>query len=110
MAEHVTSIRTYLLVFGALMVLTAVTVWVAFLDLGTMNDLVALAIAVTKATLVVLWFMHVASSTKLTKLVVLAGFFWLLILFGLTLADYTTRDWIDNQRAIPGVAAPPGVE
>jgi len=92
MAVHVTSKTIYFLVFLALMVLTALTVWVAFYDLGPWSDIVAMAIAVTKATLVVLFFMHVYHATRLTKLVVVAGFFWLLILFVFTLNDYLTRD------------------
>ena len=91
MAEHITPIRTYLAVFFALMVLTAVTVWVAFIDLGPLNDIVAMAIAVSKATLVILWFMHVKGSTRMTKLTVVSGFLWLAILIVITLSDYFTR-------------------
>ena len=91
MSVHVSSKTSYFLVFLALMVLTALTVWVAFFDLGPWSNVVALGIAVTKATLVVLFFMHVAHSTRLTKLVVAGGFFWLLILFVFTLNDYLTR-------------------
>lgn len=110
MSEHVTSIRVYLAVFLGLMVFTAVTVWVAFLDLGVFNNIAALAIAVVKATLVVLFFMHVAHSSRLSKLVVVGGFLWLLLLFGLTLADYVSRDFLGNQSPVPGIEAPPGVE
>ena len=101
MAEHVSSVRNYLLVFGALMVLTAVTVWVASINFGVLNDVVALVIAVTKATLVVLFFMHVAHSTRLTKLTVVASFFWLGILITLTLSDYLSRPAINAFRGIP---------
>ncbi len=94
MSEHITSVKTYLLVFAALMVLTAVTVWVAFHDYGALNDVVALAIAVTKSVFVVLYFMHVRHSSPLTKLVVIAGFLWLVILIAFTLSDYWTRDLI----------------
>ncbi len=97
MSEHVTSPKTYLLVFLALMVLTAVTVAVAFLHLGPFNDVVALTIAVTKASLVVLIFMHVRYSTPFTKLVVISGFLWLGFLIALTLADYFTRGLIHPQ-------------
>ena len=93
-SEHITPIPVYLLVFLALMVLTAVTVFVAFLDLGVLNDVAAMAIAVFKATLVVLYFMHVRYSTRLSKLVVVAGFLWLVILIGITLSDYFTRDFL----------------
>lgn len=90
-AGHTPALKPYLLVFAALMVLTVVTVLVAEVDLGAMNDVVALAIAVTKAVLVVLIFMHVRHSTRLTKLTVVAGLFWLAILLALTLGDYFTR-------------------
>ena len=91
MAEHVTSRKVYFLVFGALMVLTIVTWLVAQVDLGWANDVVALTIAVTKALLVLLFFMHVRYSTRMTILTATAGFFWLAILIGLTLSDYLTR-------------------
>ena len=90
----VTPLRTYLLIFASLMVLTAITVGVAFLDLGVLNDVVALAVAVLKATLVILFFMHVRHSHTMTKLTVVAAFFWLAILIGLTLADYLTRGFL----------------
>jgi cytochrome c oxidase subunit 4 len=93
-SEHVTSVKTYLLVFAALMVLTAVTVAVAFLDLGVFNDVVALSIAVVKAVLVVLFFMHVLHSSRMTKLSIVAGFLWLAILIGLTLSDYLSRGFL----------------
>jgi cytochrome c oxidase subunit 4 len=82
------SLRIYFLVFGALLVGTLATVLVAKVDLGVMNDVVALAIAVTKALLVILFFMHVRTSTRLTALTALAGFFWLAILILITLSDY----------------------
>jgi cytochrome c oxidase subunit 4 len=91
---HVSPVRTYLLVFGALLLGTGLTVWVAFQNLGILNDLVALTIAVVKMTLVVLFFMHVKYSSRLTKVVVVSGFLWLLILFSFTLADYWSRGWL----------------
>ncbi len=94
MSHHVTPIRVYLLIFAALMVLTAITVWVAFQDLGVWNDLVALIIAVTKATLVVLFFMQVYYSSRLSKITVLGGLLWLLILIGLTMSDYLSRGFL----------------
>lgn len=94
MSEHVVSKKTYYLIFGALMVLTAVTVWVANLDLGRWNAIVALSIAVLKATLVVLYFMHVRYSSRLTWVFVCAGIIWLFILFAFTLSDYMTRSWV----------------
>lgn len=75
------------------MVGTALTVWVAFKDLGPFNSLVAMAIAITKASLVILYFMHVKYSPKLTKLVVVASVFWLAILLIMTMGDYMTRSW-----------------
>jgi len=94
MSEHVVSRKIYFLIFGALMVLTAVTVWIANLDLGRWNAIVALSIAVFKATLVVLYFMHVRYSSKLTWVFVAAGLIWLIILFAFTLSDYFTRGWV----------------
>jgi cytochrome c oxidase subunit 4 len=91
---HILPSRLYYGIFAALMVLTGVTVWVAFIDLGPLNDIVALAIAVTKAVLVILFFMHVKYSTRLTWLVVLGGFFWLGILLVMTLGDYLSRGWV----------------
>jgi cytochrome c oxidase subunit 4 len=84
----------YYAVFAALMVGTALTVGVAFIDLGAMNNVLMLGIAITKATLVVLYFMHVRWSTRLTWVVAASGFFWLLILFGLTMTDYLSRGWV----------------
>ena len=91
MSEHIVSKRIYYLIFGALMVLTVVTVLVAQRDLGPLNTIVALAIAGFKALLVVLYFMHVRYSSRLTQVVVVAGFFWLAILISLTMSDYVTR-------------------
>jgi len=88
------SIRTYILIFLALMVGTALTVAAAFVDLGAFNDAVALTIAVIKATLVVLFFMHVRGSSRMTKLTIVAGFLWLAILIGLTLSDYFSRGFL----------------
>jgi len=92
MSEHVTSRKVYFAVFIALMVLTAATVIVANFDLGWANDVVALGIAVTKALLVLWFFMHLRYSTRVTVLTALAGFFWLAILISLTLNDYLTRE------------------
>ncbi|MGE3959003.1 MAG: cytochrome C oxidase subunit IV family protein [Vicinamibacterales bacterium] len=87
-------LSTYYLIFLALMVGTALTWWVATIDLGAMNNVIMLAIAVTKATLVVLFFMHVRYSSKLTWVIIIGSVFWLLILIFLTLNDYFTRDWL----------------
>ena len=86
----------YYLVFAALMVGTALTVGIAFVDLGPLNNVLMLGIAMTKALLVVLFFMHVRWSTRLTWVVAASGFVWLLILFGLTMQDYLTRGWVDG--------------
>jgi cytochrome c oxidase subunit IV len=92
--HHVAPKSLYYLIFGILMVGTAVTVVVAYFDLGAMNNVVMLAIACTKALLVVLYFMHVRWSTRLTWVVAASGFVWLLIMFGFTLSDYLTRGWV----------------
>jgi cytochrome c oxidase subunit 4 len=91
MSEHVTSVKLYVGIFVALMVLTAATVIVANFDLGWANDVVALTIAVIKALLVLIFFMHLRYSTRATVLTAVAGFFWLGILIVLTLNDYMTR-------------------
>jgi cytochrome c oxidase subunit 4 len=97
MSGHIIPTRVYYLIFAALMIFTAITVAVAFVDLGFLNIAVALSIAVTKATLVVLYFMHVRYSTRLTWVVVSAGFFWLGILIALGLSDYLSRGWMPQQ-------------
>jgi cytochrome c oxidase subunit IV len=93
MSVHVVPTRVYYLIFGILMVCTALTVAIAFVDLGPLNIVAALAIAVFKATLVVLFFMHVKYSTRLTWAVVVGSVFWLAILIVLTMGDYLTRPW-----------------
>jgi len=94
MSVHVVPVRIYLTIFAVLLVLTAVTVIVSGIDLGRMNTVVALAIAVTKALLVILYFMHVRYSTRLTWLVLSAGFVWLGILILFTMSDILTRSWV----------------
>jgi len=94
MSQHIVPMRVYFIIFFALMILTATTVWVAFFDLGALNDAVALGIASTKAMLVILYFMHVRYSSKLTWIFAAAGFFFLVILLAFTLSDVLTRDWI----------------
>ena len=93
MSNHIVPPRTYYLIFLTLMVCTAITVAVAFVDLGPLNAVVAMTIAVLKATLVVLFFMHVKYSTRLTWAVVLGSVFWLGILLVMTAGDYLTRAW-----------------
>lgn len=98
MSHQVVPVRTYVLIFAALLLLTATTTIVAFQDLGPLNNLVAMGIAVIKATLVVLYFMHAKGSPRLTKLVIAAALLWLVLLFALTLGDYVSRDWL----GVPG--------
>jgi cytochrome c oxidase subunit 4 len=95
-AGHVAPKSMYYLVFLALLVGTGLTVAAAFVDMGAMNNVVMLVIALIKATLVILFFMHVRWSSKLTWVIAMAGFFWLLILFGVTMSDYLTRGWIQG--------------
>ena len=94
MSGHVAPKSMYYGVFLALLVGTGLTVLAAFFDMGAMNNVVMLAIASAKAMLVVLFFMHVRWGTRLTWVVVASGFFWLLILFGLTMTDYVSRGWV----------------
>lgn len=92
--EHkIVSPVVYLAIFGALLVGTALTVWASTLELHEWNPVIALAIAVVKATLVVLFFMHVKYSSKLTMLTVGSGLFMFMVLIGMTLSDYFTRAW-----------------
>ena len=94
MAEHIVTKRQYSYVFGTLLVLTGVTTMVGMMDLGRLNVVVALVIAVIKALLVVLFFMHIYWSTKLNKLVVVSGLAWLALLLWLTLTDVLSRGWL----------------
>jgi cytochrome c oxidase subunit IV len=84
----------YLGILTALVIGTCATWAIAFVDLGIWNPVVALTIAVIKAVLVILFFMHVYYSNKLTKLTVAAGFFWLLIMITMSLSDYLTRAFL----------------
>ena len=94
MSEHIVSRKFYVTIGITLLVLTAVTVWAAFINLGPLNPVVALVIATIKAFLVVLFFMHVKyTSERMTKLVLASGIFFLLLLLGLSMADYATRIW-----------------
>jgi cytochrome c oxidase subunit IV len=109
MSGHVSPKSTYYAIFGALMILTGVTVGAAFVNLGSLNFPVALAIAITKATLVILFFMHVKYSSRLTKMVVGMSFFFLMILFGLTMTDYLSRGWYASPRGTAGAGTQVGV-
>jgi cytochrome c oxidase subunit 4 len=100
MSTATDSLNTYRAVFVTLLVFTALTVWVAFMDLGALNNVVALGIATVKATLVLLYFMHVRHSAALTKLAIASGvaFFFLLVAF--TLADTVTRSLLGTVRPL----------
>lgn len=91
--HHIVSPKIYLSIVFALLVATGLTVWASFIDLGEWNPVIALAIACAKATLVVLFFMHVKYSSKLTKLTLFSGGFIFLTLVGMTLSDYISRAW-----------------
>jgi cytochrome c oxidase subunit 4 len=93
MSEHIVPKRTYYTIYGLLMLGTYLTVQIAFFDLGPLNTIAALVIAVFKATIVVLFFMHVRYGTRLTWMVVLGSLLWLTILLALTMGDYLTRAW-----------------
>src|SRR5262249_53180459 len=102
---HILPVRTYVAVFLALLVLTGLTTGAAYVDMGVThvgsheidwNTVAALTIAVVKMLLVVLFFMHIKYSRRLTKLVVVAGFFWLAIMVTLTLSDELSRGWTDK--------------
>jgi cytochrome c oxidase subunit 4 len=91
--HHIISPVTYGIVFATLLVFTGITVAAAFVNLGIFNPIVALAIACTKAVIVILFFMHVKYQSKLVKLTVTAGFFTFLVLITMTLTDYISRAW-----------------
>lgn len=102
---HIVPLRVYFLVFAALMLLTLITVEAARFDLGhpellsvriPMNVIVALLIAISKATLVVLFFMHVKYSPRLTQIIVLCSIAWLVMLIAITASDYLSRGWLGN--------------
>ena len=94
MSEHIVPVRVYLMIFLALMVGTALTIWAGLQDFpGPLNVVIALTIAVIKATLVVLYFMHVRYSSRLIWVIFASALFWMGILFALTFSDYLSRDW-----------------
>jgi cytochrome c oxidase subunit 4 len=93
MTAHIIPTRIYYTIFGILVFCTYLTVQISFFDLGPLNVVAAVTIAVFKATLVVLFFMHVKYSSRLTWLVVIGSLMWLGILLSLTFADYLTRPW-----------------
>jgi cytochrome c oxidase subunit 4 len=91
--SHVVPVSLYIGIWAALMVGTGLTVYAASVELGIFNIVVALVIATIKGTLVVLFFMHLRYSTKLTMVTVVAAIFFLIILFSLSMTDYLTRAW-----------------
>jgi cytochrome c oxidase subunit 4 len=101
MMHQIVSLRVYVSVFTALMVLTGVTVAIARLDLGPANFIVAITIAFAKASLVVLFFMHVKGASALTKLFLVAGLFWIAILIIGTFHDYASRAWLPTPSWLP---------
>lgn len=94
-SSHIVSVKLYSAIFSALLMMTLATAGAAFIDLGgNLNTSVAMLIAACKALLVILFFMHVRYSSRLTWVFVAAGFFWLMILLALTLADVLSRRWL----------------
>ncbi len=104
MSHTVDSLKTYYTIFLALMVLTALTVYAAFVDFGPLNILIAMAIAVLKAFLVLWFFMHVRHGNPLLRVFAFAGFLWLAILIAFTLQDFLTRPWEKFQQSSVWVA------
>lgn len=96
MEEDIVKPKTYVLVWGALMVLTATTASIARIDLAPFNGVIALLIALTKASLVVLFFMHLYYGSRLLKLVLLAALLWFAILIFITMSDYLARGWLSS--------------
>ena len=105
-SQHIVPQKTYVMVFLGLIALTALTTGVAFVDLGPFNTVAALAIAFSKMLLVILFFMGLKYGTGLMRIVVIAGFFWLALLIGLTLTDYHSRGWSPNPDAWSTTAPP----
>lgn len=94
MSSHSVPVRVYLAVFSALMVLTAVTIWIAFIDLGVLNTVVAISIACVKAVLVILYFMHARYGSRLIWVVISGGAAWFVLLIALVMCDYVSRGWL----------------
>jgi cytochrome c oxidase subunit 4 len=94
MSEHVVPVKIYVGVFLTLLVMTATTTAISGIDLGPWNTVVALGIAFFKASLVVLFFMHVKYSPRLTQVVILGALLWLAILLVVTFSDFATRGWL----------------
>ena len=93
MSEHIVSPKLYVLVFLGLIIFTGLTYSIALINLGPFNAMVAIIIAMIKTMLVILFFMHVKYSPKMTKVTIISGFFFLLILIALSMTDYISRPW-----------------
>jgi cytochrome c oxidase subunit 4 len=106
MSHQIVPTKTYVTVFVSLICLTLLTTGVAFIDLGPLNTVVALAIAFCKMLLVVLFFMHLRQSGGLVRIALFAGVFWLALLMGLTMTDYQTRSWTPPPQAWSNTAPP----
>lgn len=104
--EHIVPLRTYLTVFIVLLCATALTTWIAFQDLGNWNVVVAVTIAVCKASLVALFFMHLRYNKGLSRIVAIAAIFWLGIMMTFTLADELSRHWEINPQPWAGAILP----
>lgn len=92
-SHHVIGPKVYGTVYITLLIFTALTIFAADVDLGVFNPIVALAIACTKACIVILWFMHVKYQSNLIKMTVASGFFTFIVLITMTLSDYMSRAW-----------------
>ena len=92
--HHVVPIRVYVTIFLSLMILTALTVFASTKDFGPGNTIIAVAIAALKATLVILYFMHVRYNDNIVRIAVFAGLLWLGVMIVLTLSDYIARGWL----------------
>jgi len=95
MSEHIVPVRIYFIILSVLILGTALTVWAGFRDFpGPLNVIIALTIASIKATLVILYFMHLRYSQRLLWIIFLSALFWMGLLFALTFSDYWTRQWL----------------
>lgn len=103
MEQPVVAVGTYVKIFVTLIALALATTGIAFIDLGIFNPIVAIAIAVFKTVLVVLFFMHVKYEGKVTLIFAIAGFCWLAIMLMLTAGDYLTRGWLPAPGELPPI-------
>jgi len=112
MSEHIAPRKLYFFVFFSLLILTLLTWQVAYIDLGRWNTVVALLIAISKATLVGAFFMHLRWSASMVRLVVFAAIFWLAIMLSLTIGDFFSRGTVQPWQATATVTQPmaPGVK